>query len=125
VTSVKTYTNISGETLPVPPLEELRVKDWASLPRDRYVAVEAWWIHADHPGFGLSTEHTMECMRDAGFPETEIQNVLMQMLLFNGEEPEPEALTNALAHAVQVADADHHDKQLEELRKSAHEEGEK
>lgn len=80
MTSAKTYTNTSGETLPVPPLEELRVRGWAFLTNDRYKAVEAWWTHADHPGFGLDAEHTADTMRDAGFTEPEIRDVLLSLI---------------------------------------------
>ena len=100
MTTAKTYTDIDGKTLPIPPLEELRVKDWASLSHDRYAAVEAWWIHADHPGFGRNAEHTVQCMREAGFSEAEIRDVLAGMFLTNGEEPTPAALTNAVAQTL-------------------------
>lgn len=80
---MKTYTDTSGEALPIPPREELRVGDWSSLPYDRYAAVEAWWIHADHPGFGFDPEHTEDTMREAGFTEVEIMEKITDLAAAN------------------------------------------
>ena len=100
MTSVKAYTDVDGKTLPIPPLEELRAKDWARLPHDRYVAVEAWWIHANHPGFGLDAEHTADTMRDAGFTEREIRDVLLTLIGGCPGQDEQRALTNFLVQLV-------------------------
>lgn len=98
---MKTYTDIGGNTLPIPPIEDLRVEDWMSLPHERYIAVEAWWIHADHPGFGADASHTVSCMRDAGFAEVEIRDVVIGTLIEAGE-PTEAALTDALLQAIKA-----------------------
>lgn len=111
MTSIKTYADMYRGITPMPPLEDLRaLRDGKELPAERQDAAEAWWLNADHPGFGLSTEQTVSCMRNAEFPEAEIRDLLLRMLfdgrIFDHSADAPPAptdrnLTDVLAEAVQ------------------------
>lgn len=111
MTSIKTYTDTYGGLLPLPPLEDLRgLRDGQDLPADRRDAAEAWWLSADHPGFGLDAEHTASSMRSAGFSEPEIRDVLLRMLFDGGyfdhsegglPAPTDRELTDTLLRAVE------------------------
>lgn len=91
-----TYIGDDGTPLPLPPLADLRDLAVTELPKERADAAEAWWIHADHPGFGMDAEHTVSAMRRAGFTELETRSYLLEMIAGSEIGPvlTPESLTS-------------------------------